>query len=79
MVAVLTVGAALAQGSSPTGPITVAVTDWARALDSIQRYIDDGQYSDARSGAYRGLARKIRDEATVVRLEAEEALAATTA
>ncbi len=56
----------------------MAIADWARSLDSIQRYIDNGQYSDARSAAYRGLSEKIRDEATVARLKAEEALAATT-
>ena len=36
VVAVLTVGAATARDAPPTGPFSVIVADWARALDSVQ-------------------------------------------
>ncbi len=77
VVAVLTVGAAAAQDASPTGPFSVIVADWARALDSVQRYIDGGDYSADRSDAYYRLADKIGDEATAIQLDADKVLATT--
>ena len=68
----------MAQDPPPTGPFSVIVADWARALDSVQRYVDDGDYSADRSNAYRGLADKIGDEASAIELDADKVLATTT-
>ncbi len=78
LVAVLTADTALAQASPPAGPFSVIVADWVRALDSVQRYIDGGDYSADRSDAYRKLARKIGNEAAKIRLDADRSLATAT-
>ena len=78
MVAVLTVGAAMAQDAPPTGRLGAVFGGWARALDSIERYINDADHSAARTDAYRRLAEKIGAEAMDVQRARETSLAATT-
>ena len=51
------------------------VADWTWALDSVQRYIDGGDYSADRSDTYRRLAGKIGGEAAKIRLDADTSLA----
>jgi len=78
LVVVLTAGAAMAQTPTPTGRFSIVVADWVRALDSVQRYIDGGDYSADRSDAYSRLAGKIGDEAAKIQIDAVTSLATET-
>ena len=73
--AVLTAGAALAQESPSNSRLGAVIGGWARALNSIERYINDGDHSADRTDAHRRLADKIGDEAGDVQRDGETSLA----
>ena len=72
----VSIGPAMAQRAPETGVFTLTVANWNRTLNSVERYVEAGQFDSQRTIDFRESVADIRTQALTVSEEAAGALEA---